>query len=58
MKMILLTRLEADHLLFVLRECRAFAADQYDGWGVEDQCEGAIEILDHCEDTDMEIPDG
>ena len=58
MKMILITPLERDHLTSILKECRSFAEDQYDGWGVSDQCEGGIEILENLEETEVTIPDG
>ena len=58
MKMILITRLESEHLQSILNECRAFAQDQHDGWGIEEQCEGGIEILENLQETEVEIPDG
>lgn len=58
MKMILLTILEKEHLLYILKEAKSFSEDQFDGWAVVDACEGGIEILANLEDTEVEIPDG
>lgn len=58
MKMILITRLERDHLLSILKECQNFAYDMPEGWAVADLAEGGLEILESLEATEVQIPDG
>jgi len=57
-KMILITSLERDHLVSILRECASFSEDQDDGWAVAEQCEGGVDILENLETTEVQIPDG
>ena len=59
MKMLMITRGEADFLLSILREAKNYVEDFSPCTDdVLEQCEQGIEILDKLQEVEFKIPDG